>query len=80
MMLQNKLRSIEMTRSDLVTSYLLKVVRIHDQLVAFGEKIAYVELVNMVLNGLLASCEPFIKGICARETLPNFERLWDDCI
>jgi hypothetical protein len=34
----------------------------------------------MALNGFLASCEPFVKGICARENLPNFERLWDDCM
>jgi hypothetical protein len=34
----------------------------------------------MALNGFPASWEPFVKGICARENLPNFERLWDDCI
>jgi hypothetical protein len=27
-----------------------------------------------------ASWEPFVKGICARENLPKFERLWDDYI
>ena len=34
----------------------------------------------MALNGFLASWEPFIEGVCARENLPNYERLWDDCI
>jgi hypothetical protein len=80
MILRNKLRSIEMTRSDSVTSYLMKVMQICDQLATVGEKVADAELVNMALNGFPTSWEPFVKGICARENLPNFERLWDDYI
>jgi hypothetical protein len=38
------------------------------------------ELVNVALNGFTKAWEPFIMGICAREHLPNWERLWDDCI
>jgi hypothetical protein len=38
------------------------------------------ELVNMALNGFPMSWEPFVKGICARENLLDFQRLWDDCI
>jgi hypothetical protein len=34
----------------------------------------------MALNGFPASWEPFVKGICARENLPNFEQLWDHYI
>jgi hypothetical protein len=34
----------------------------------------------MALDGLSSSREPFVKGICACENLPSFERLWDDCI
>jgi hypothetical protein len=34
MILQNKLRSIEMIRSDTITSYLMKVMQIRDQLAA----------------------------------------------
>jgi len=40
-----------------------------------GRRFADAELVNMALNGFLASWEPFVKGICARENLPKFERL-----
>jgi hypothetical protein len=78
--LQNKLISIEMTGSNTVTNYLMKITQICDQLVAVGEKIADAELVNMALNGFPTSWEPFVKGICARENLLKFERLWDDCI
>jgi hypothetical protein len=34
----------------------------------------------MALNGFPASWEPFFKGICTWENLPDFERLWDHCI
>jgi hypothetical protein len=80
MILQNKLRSIEMTRSNSVTNYLMKVTQVQDQLAAIGEKVTNAKLVNMALNGFSTSWEPFVKGICAQENLPNFERLWDDYI
>jgi hypothetical protein len=80
MILRNKFISIEMTISDSITSYLMKVMQIRDQLAVVGEKVADAKLMNMALNGFLASWEPFVKGICACENLPSFERLWDDCI
>jgi hypothetical protein len=66
MILQNKLRSIVMTRSDTVAGYLMKISQIRDQLEAFGEKVEYAELASMALIGFPASWEPFVKGICAR--------------
>jgi hypothetical protein len=35
---------------------------------------------NVALNGLPKSWEPFVKGFCARENIPDWQRLWDDCI
>jgi hypothetical protein len=35
--------------------------------------------VNVALNGFLESWEPFVQGICAREKLPPFDRLWINC-
>jgi hypothetical protein len=80
MILQNKLKSIVMTRSDSVTRYLMKVTQVRDQLAAVGEKVADAKLVKMTLNGFPTSPKPFVKGICARENLPNFERFWGDYI
>jgi hypothetical protein len=80
MMLLNKLRSIEMTRLDSVTSYLMKIMTIHDQLALIGEKIADAKLMNMALNGFPTSWEPLVKGIFSHDKLPKFERFWDDCI
>jgi hypothetical protein len=80
MTLRNKLRAIEMTRSNIVTSYLMKIMQIRDQLATVGEKAVDAKLVNMTLNGFPMSWESFVKGICACDNLPTFERLWDDYI
>jgi hypothetical protein len=55
MILQNRLGGIEMTRSDSVTSYLMKVTQIRDQLAAVGEKIVDATLVNIAQNGFPTS-------------------------
>jgi hypothetical protein len=61
-------------------NYLMKITHIRDQRVAIKEKVEDVELVNVALRGLPRSWEPFVQGICARETLPGFDRLWSECI
>jgi hypothetical protein len=38
------------------------------------------KLVNVTINGSTKPWEPFVKVICAREKLPDWKRLWDDCI
>jgi hypothetical protein len=45
----------------------VKITQSHDQLLAVGETVEDVELVNMALNGFPTSWEPFVKGICAWE-------------
>jgi hypothetical protein len=80
MVLRNKLKSIYMSRFDNVTSYFMRITRTHDQLAAIGEKVDEAEVVNVALNGFTKSQEPFIKGVYARENLPDWQRLWDDCI
>ena len=55
MILRNKLRSIRMSRSDKVTSYFMRITQTHDQLVAIGEKVDDIGLVNVALNGFIKS-------------------------
>jgi hypothetical protein len=80
MFLRNKLRSRNMFISDNVTSYFMRITSVHDQLASKDEKLDGVDLVNVALNGFPKSWEPFVKGVCARENLPDWQRLWDDCI
>lgn len=69
-----------MSRFDNVTSYLMRITQVRDQLAAIGEKVEDVELVSVALNGFPKPWEPFVKGFCTRENIPDWYRLWDDCI
>jgi hypothetical protein len=80
MALRNKLKFVQMSRSNNVTSYFMRITQVRDQLATIGEKMDDVGLVNVVMNGLRKSWEPFVKGVCAGENLPDWQRLWDDCI
>jgi hypothetical protein len=71
MILRNKLRFIQMSRSDNVTSYFTRITQACDQIVAIEEKVDGVELINVALNGFINPWEPFFKGICTREKLPD---------
>jgi hypothetical protein len=69
-----------MSRYDNVTSYFMRITHVHDQLEAIGEKTNDTELMNVALNGLPKSWEPFFKGVIAKENLSDWQRLWDDYI
>ena len=69
-----------MAKIDSATKYLTKITSVRDELAAVGEIIAPTELVRIALNNLPKTWENFVDGIVARENLPNWERLWDDCI
>jgi hypothetical protein len=38
------------------------------------------DLVQTVVHGLPPAWEVFLSGVNERETRPNFERLWHDCL
>jgi hypothetical protein len=80
MVLRNKLISIQMSRSDNVTNYFMRITQVRDQLAAIGKKLDDIELVNVALNGFPKHWEPFVKGVCSQERLPEWHRIWDDCI
>jgi len=78
--LKPKLKECKMNPSNYVTSYFMRIRQICNQLAIIGEAILDVELVNIALNGFIKAWKPFIMGICAREQIPKWERLWDECI
>jgi hypothetical protein len=80
MAFRNKLRSVQMSRLDNVNNYLMRITQVCDEIAAIGEKTKGVELVNVALNGLPKSWEPFIKGVFSQENIPYWQGLWDDCI
>jgi hypothetical protein len=80
MVLRNKLRSMQMSIYENVTSYFMRITQVHDQLPSIGEKMEDEDLVNVALNGLPRSWEPFVKGVSSQEHFPYWKRLWDACI
>jgi hypothetical protein len=43
-----------------------------------GKAMDKIELVKTSLNGFTKQWEVFVRGVVAREKLPDWERLWDD--
>jgi hypothetical protein len=78
MLLREKLRSTKMAKGELVVTYLTKFTRIQDELAAVGEIVDETELVRTALNGFTKQWDVFVRGVVAREKLPDWERLWDD--
>eukprot|EP00253_Pinus_taeda_P007482 PITA_07482 len=79
MVLKEKLKNINMG-NDSAAGYLTKITNVRDELASIGEAIPPIELVRIAVNGLPHSWMNFADGVCARETLPTWERFWDDCI
>ena len=67
---------MKMENSESVTSYLMRVSQIRDQLAAIGDVISDKELVTKTLNGFPTFWIPFVQGVCARSKLPKFDKLW----
>ena len=58
----------------------MKISQLRDHLAAIEDPVNDKELVTITLNGLPTSWEPFIQGVCARDKLPSFDKLWADCV
>jgi hypothetical protein len=78
--MQEKLRSIQMLKSESVTSYLRRFTQTQDELAAVGEIMDPMVLVMTTLNDFSESWGSFVRGIVAREAIPSWERLWDDFV
>ena len=80
MVLREKLRNTKMMETDSVTTYLTKITQVRDELGAAGEKVEDEELVRHALNGFSTKWHSFVKGVVARDKLPDWTRLWDDFV
>jgi hypothetical protein len=78
--LKNRLRTLKMEKDDTVASFFTKISQIRDQLLVIGVPVDDDDLVQTVVDGLPPAWEVFLSGVNARETQPNFERLWHDCL
>lgn len=69
-----------MMQGEGVTSYLMILSQVQDELVAIGGTFTDSEMVRIALKGFTPERKSFIKGIIARDQLLDWNRLWDDFI
>ena len=63
-----------------MTSYLTRISRVRDELVAVGEVVYGFELVRTALNGVTKPWAVFVEAIVAKENLPSWDRILDDFV
>ena len=80
MVLQERMCSTKMAKGERVVPYLTRLTRIRDELGVVGSKTVDEELVPIALNGFSKPWDTFVKGVVAREKLPDWQRLWDDFV
>ena len=64
-----------MARGESVTSYHSRVSQVRDELAVVGEMVESAKLIRVALNGFSKSWESFVRGIVAKENMPNWKRL-----
>ena len=69
-----------MIKGEGVTPYLTTLSQVRDELIVVDVKVFDGYMVRISLKGFAEEWKPFIKGIAAKEKLPNWNRLWDDFI
>jgi hypothetical protein len=78
--LKNKLKYLKMEKGESVSSFCSKIAQIRDQLLVTGVTVEDDDLVQAIFDGLPPSWDTFLASVNGRETQPNFERLWHDCL
>jgi hypothetical protein len=76
MSLKNELCDMKMNDDDSITSYLVRISQLRDQLQTIEEIFSEKELVNIVLNGLPKTCDAFAATMNTRNEYSTFEEIW----
>ena len=80
LVLEDKLKSTKMIKSEGMTSYLTRLSQVRDEIAIIGVKVSDAEMVRIASKGFTNEWNPFIKRIVSKEKLPDWNRLWDDLI
>jgi hypothetical protein len=78
--LKKQLRTLKMGNNDTVVTFFSKIVQTRDQLIAIGVPVDDDDLVQTAFDGLPDAWGVFLASVNGRESQPNFERLWHDCL
>jgi hypothetical protein len=69
-----------MEKGKSVSSFYSKIAHIHDQLLVIGSTVEDDDLIQAIFDGLPPSWDTFLASVNGRDSQPNFERLWNDCL
>ena len=73
------MKNVKIQNVETIQSYFTRVAQIKEQLEVVDEEVENADIVMTTLNGLPRSWDSFIQGICARNKLVKFNRLWEEC-
>ena len=71
--LKNQLAIMKMNKVETITSYLMRITDLRNQLLTIGHIYDSKELTMVTLNGLPTLWENFRQGVCASSKLPKFD-------
>ena len=77
MVLHENLRNTNITKADMVTSYLTKITQLRDELATLGEIIPDDQLNRIALTSFPMRWDVFVDAILAREHLRDWVRMCD---
>ena len=80
MTLRDQLKGVKIQKVETMQSYFSRASQIKEQLESIGDMVEEAEVVMTTLNGLPRECDSFIRGICARRKLTQFNKIWEECI
>ena len=72
------MNNVKIQNAETIQSYFTMVSQIKEKLEAVDEEVENAEIVMIALNGLPRTWDFFIQGICARNKLVKFSRLWEE--
>jgi hypothetical protein len=78
MALKDKLHDTKMGKGESVSSYLIWVYQVKDDLDTIGEVVIDSELVTISLKGFTKDWEFFVKCVVGHENIANWSRFWED--
>ena len=79
MTLRNQLKKVKIQNAETIQSYFTRVSQIKERLEVVDEEVENAEIVMTTLNGLPRLWDSFIQGICPRNKLIKFRKLWEEC-
>ena len=73
------MKNVKIQNVETIRSYFTRVSQIKEQLEAVDKEVENADIVMTTLNSIPRSRDSFIQGICARNKLVKFSRLWEEC-